>query len=109
MAVTENIGGTQTAVIGTEHTLATITAAGTYQLVVDLANLADGDTVELRIKVKTRSTSASQEVFYATFPHSQGTDEIKLAPPVPAPHEFVATLKQTTGTGRAFVWAIYEY
>jgi len=107
--VTENTGGSQTAVITTEHVLATITAAGTYQLVVDTANMVSGDTVELRVKVKARSASSSQEIFYATFSHAQGTDDLKLSPPCPAPFEFIATLKQTAGTGRAFVWAIYEY
>ena len=68
-----------------------------------------GDTLELRVKVKTRSASSSLEVFYASYSGVQGTDVIKLSPPMPAPFEFIATLKQTVGTGRAFIWSIYEY
>lgn len=110
MAVSENTGGSQTATINTEHTLATITAAGTYQLVVDISNLADGDELELRIKVKARSGSTSRVVFVGTYAHDPGSDgEVAISPPTPAPHEFVATLKQVAGTGRAFDWAIYEY
>ena len=109
MAVSENTGGTQTATVTTEHTLATITAAGTYQLVVDTTNMVFGDTLELRVKVKARSASSSLEVFYASYSGAQGTDVIKLSPPMPAPFEFIATLKQTVGTGRAFIWSIYEY
>ena len=106
----ENIGGSQTATISTEHTLATITAAGTYQLIVDLSNLANGDELELRIKVKARSSSGSKVVFISHYAHDQGDDgALVLSPPVPAPQEFVATLKQVAGTGRSFEWAIYEY
>lgn len=109
MAVSEKTGGTQTAVIATEHTLATIAAAGTYQLGVNTSNLVDGDTVELRVKVKLRSGNTLRQVFKAVYTNNQGDDEIKISPPVPAPFEFVATLKQTAGTGRAFIWSIYEY
>ena len=109
MAVSENTGGTQTATVTTEHTLATITAAGTYQLAVETTNMVAGDALELRIKVKARSASTSREVFYASYSGAQGNDQVKLSPPVPAPHEFIATLKQTTGTSRNFIWAIYEY
>ena len=109
MAVSENIGGTQTATVTTEHTLATITVTGTYQLIVDTTNLVFGDTVELRVKVKARSASSSAEVFYASYSGAQGADVLKLSPPVPAPFELIATLKQTVGTSRDFVWSIYEY
>lgn len=110
MAVSENTGGTQTATPGTEHTLATITGPGTYQLMVELTNLVDGEALELRIKVKGRSASSSRVVFATTYEHDQGADAaVALSPPVGAPHEFVATLKQVGGTGRDFVWAIYEY
>ncbi len=109
MAVFENTGGTQTATVTTEHTLATITAAGSYQLLVDTSNMVMGDTVELRIKVKVRSASSSAQVMYEPYSHAQGDDAVKISPPVPAPFEFVATLKQTAGTSRDFVWSIYEY
>ena len=109
MAVSEKVGGTQTATIGTEHTLSTITAAGTYQLIVDIDNLVAGDELELRVKVKVRSGNTLKEVFHASYAHDQGNDAVTLSPPVPAPFEFVATLKQTAGTGRAYVWSIVEY
>ena len=109
MAVSENTGGTQTATVTTEHTLATIAAAGTYQLVVDTDNMVNGDELELRIKVKVRSGNSLKEMFFASYAHDQGNNAIKIAPPVPAPFEFVATLKQTVGTSRDFIWSIYEY
>ena len=109
MAVSENTGGNQTATLTTEHTLATITSAGTYQLGVDLDNLANDETLELRIYVKLRSASSSKMVFYAVYKHDQGTNVIVLSPPVPAPFEFKATLEQNGGTGRSYDWSIYEY
>lgn len=109
MAVKENTGGSQTAVIGTEHTLATITAAGTYQLLVSLRNLADGDELELRVKIKIRTGEALEQVFRGVYSHAQGDTLIAESPPQPAVVEFVATLKQTAGTGRDFVWSIVEY
>ena len=109
MAVSENTGGTLSA-NGTEQTLATITAAGTYQLVVDLSNMTLGDIVEIRIKVKVRSGSSSKCVFLASYAHAQGADgSIVISPPVPSPFEFVATLEQVAGTNRNYIWSIYEY
>jgi hypothetical protein len=107
MAVSINTEGSQTAVISTEHTLATITSAGTYVLAVDLANLANGDVLELRVYTKLTSGDTSQLTYFATYANVQA-DKNVLSVPVPAPIEFKATLKQTAGTGRAFIWAVYQ-
>ncbi len=126
MAVSVNTSGSQTATIGTEHTLATITAAGTYQLGVNCVNMVGGtvndpDILELRIYVKLDTGDDSECVFSARFVGAQGDGAapgssakgtvIKFSMPVGAPIEFVATLKQTapSGGGRVFDWAIYEY
>lgn len=106
----ENTGGTQAATIGVEHTLASITTAGTYQLLVDTSNMADGDTLELRIDVDIRSGATTRTMFYSIYKDAQGVDDaIKISPPVPAPFRFAATLLQVTGTGRNYIWSIYEY
>lgn len=97
--------GTQTAVITTEHTLDTETGGKTYVLVVNLSNLANGDTVELRLKTKVLSGSASAIAAYATYSHAQEVDVV-YSVPVPANQELIATLKQTAGTGRNFEWAL---
>lgn len=110
MAVSENTGGTQTATVTTEHTLATIASAGTYQLMVELTNMVNDDELELRIYVKGRSGSTSRVALLASYKHAQGSDgQVVFSPPIPAPHEFKATLLQAAGTSRNFVWAIYEY
>jgi hypothetical protein len=103
---TEKTGGSQTAVISTEHTLATITDAGTYVLVVDTGNMLNGDELEIRIKTKVRSGNSSKLAYFAAFAHIQ-VEVNKVFVPVPTVVEFVATLKQTAGTGRAYIWSIY--
>lgn len=97
--------GEQTAVIGTEHTLATDGTDHTYILAVDTGNMQNGDELELRLKTKVRSGGTSRIAYGATYKHAQG-DPNKYSIPVPANIEIVATLKQTAGTGRAYPWAL---
>lgn len=102
--------GTQTAVIGTEHSLATITAAGVYQLRVSVANLADGDAVELRWKTKAKPGGTAQTIDVASYSDAQPTDRyVVFTVPIPLDAttgylEF--TLKQVRGTGRNYDFAI---
>lgn len=108
MAVTEKTGGSQTATISTEHTLATVTDAGIYVLRVDLNNLAAGDIVELRIKAKARNTTDTERLIHGPAIYGPVAPDQKLTDSVPilATGHFVATLKQVAGTGRAFPWVI---
>lgn len=99
--------GSQAATLDTEHTLATITDPGNYVLVVDLVNLVNNDAVILRIKTKITSGDASQLAYEAAYRHVQGHKNV-YSVPVPSPIEFIATLEQTDGTGRTFIWAVYE-
>lgn len=103
--------GTQTASIGTEHTLSAPSASNVYQLIVNLENMVNGDVIELRFKRKILSGSAAaQTVFFATYANAPGTDgELALSPPAPCPHGCAVTLKQTAGTGRDFDWSLEGY
>lgn len=105
MAVTQTNSGTQSATISTEHTLATITTAGVYVLRVDLNNLANGDRVVLRAKVKALSGGTTRQLFVGVYEHAQA-DKIADSIPVPIAHEVVFTLQQTAGTGRSFDWSV---
>jgi hypothetical protein len=105
MAVSSQDSGSQTATIDTEHTLATLSAAGVYILVVDTANMVNGDTVILKLKTKCRSTDTSRLAYSATYAHAQAEPN-KYSVPVPSDVELIATLEQTDGTGRAFPWSI---
>lgn len=104
MAVVSAASGTQSATVGTEHTLTTQTTAGVYQLVVDTSNMALGDVLELRVKTKAHGSGATSQVaFFSAFAHSQ-TEPNKYSPAIMVDTEIVCTLKQTAGTGRSYAW-----
>lgn len=106
MAVNSNQNGTQTATIGTEHTLgSSIVSAGTFLLVVNTANMVNGDVLELRAKTKVLTGGSEAVYLLATYAHAQG-DPVKMSIPIPSLYSLTFTLKQTAGTGRAFEWNI---
>lgn len=102
---TSKANGSQVAAINTEHTLATLTDAGSYVLGVDLSNMALGDKLTLRIKTKIRNVGVTRLAYVANYVHVQSVENC-LSIPIASPNEFVATLEQTAGTGRAFNWEI---
>jgi len=99
--------GSQIAVIGTEHVLATITVAGDYQLKVDMSNMALGDIVELRVKDKVRATGTSAEYVMKAFAHVQDPPVVASVP-IDILNEGIFTLKQVAGIGRTFNWEISQ-
>lgn len=104
MAVVESFG-TQTAVVGTEHTLATPSTSKTRVLLVDAAALVAGEGLELRIKGPVLASGTERLILLEPFtgvladPHTQ-------SPPVVMPQGGTITLKQISGTARSFPWAI---
>lgn len=104
-SIDEVASGTQTAVIATTHSLASLTAAETYVLVVNLVNMASGDTVVLKAKAKVIGGGSSSVAFEQTFTGDQ-TEEIVYCEPVPSAHEVEFTLRQSAGTGRQFEWSV---
>jgi hypothetical protein len=105
--VASNSNGSQTATITTEHTLGTITSPGVYQLQVDCNAMALGDILELRAKVKVRSTGTTREFLMAVISNVP-SEPVFISPAIPITNEIVFTLKQTAGTGRAFPWEIVQ-
>lgn len=101
----EHSSGTQTAVITTEHSLATITSAGAYVLHVDLSNMVNGDVVELVAKTKVTSTSTARQLFRVVYSHAQADPNVQSVP-VASPHSVEFLLKQTAGTGPNFDWSV---
>jgi len=117
MAVTEYTGNTQTATINTEHSLALISAAGVYQLVVNLSNMANGDVLELRAYLAVRSTNSRLLAKIATYANKQGDgtadsggdgEVIAFSIPFSSPFDIRFTLKQTAGTGKDYIWSVYQ-
>lgn len=98
--------GTQAATIDTEHTLgAAVTVPGTHILVVNTANMANGDVLELRGKTKVLSTGAEAIYLIASYVHAQ-SDPVKMSIPIPSLYSVTFTLRQTAGVGRTFEWAV---
>lgn len=112
--MTSQGSGTQTAVIGTEHTLLDIAIAGTFTIEVDKVNMAAGDVLELRI-YNTVLTGGTRRVAYlARFADAQPTDDM-IAISVPISNDLSDagalrfTLTQTRGTGRNYPWKVLAY
>ena len=105
---TDEATGSQTATIGTEHTLATVNTAGVFVLKVDTTNMVNGDALELRIKTKNDSGEASAVLeYFATFENAQTeVQKPSLAVVLSVNDAAAFTLKQTAGTGRAFPWTV---
>lgn len=106
MAWTLASSGTQTAVITTEHTLATDTNNATFQPFVRLNNMALGDIVELRIYTMTLTGGTLEVAWKATYGPSLPAAIVSAGPMLASDISYRLTLKQTAGTGRNFDWKI---
>lgn len=108
--VAENTDGSQTAVIATEHTLATITSAGVFVLRVDTSNMVVGDRLVLRVKAESRVSETVLLLLYETAFSDVQIEVLKDSPPIasPASGQCSFTLEQTDGTARVFEWSIID-
>lgn len=102
--------GDQLAVIGTDHTLASVTApagGAVYQLLLDVHEMQPDDAVTVRVRAPVRPAGVVRTAYEATFDDAQA-DARKDSPAlyVAAGDTFVATLVQHHGTGRTFPYAI---
>lgn len=110
MAVTEKATGTQTAVISTPHTLATITDPGVYVLCVNTSNMLADDILQLTVESHITDGASLEEDFSAVFKHAQQSNNKRSIPiSIVEGCELVATLEQKAGTGRDFFWSIHQY
>ena len=101
--------GTQTATVGTEHILwEDLAANGTYQLVVNLQNLAIGETVELRIYRSVLSTDAAPSLYAVWRKTRTGADidVVAVSTAVLTTRHLRFTLRQINGTARSFRWVV---
>ncbi len=103
--ITVHSTGTQTAVINTEHTLATVATSGVFVIQLDLSNMVVGDYAEVVVKVRQTSGGAYKQQSYSLYAHAQA-DVIQQSVPIVAPYGVEFTLKQTAGTGRDFPWLV---
>ena len=105
MAVTVVDSGSQTATLTTWHDVDTIVStAGVYVFAVDMSNLANGETLDIRVKVNTVSGGTQAVLYQASYSHAQA-EPIVQTPPIVVPDDATFSIRQTGGTGRAFPWA----
>ena len=104
MPTTES-SGTQSASIGSEHSLATVAAARVLILTVDAVNMANGDVLELRVKTRVLTGGTNRLAYMASYANVQ-SEPIKISIPVVSMFNCEFTLKQTAGTGRNYDWSM---
>jgi hypothetical protein len=105
MSWTLDSSGTQTATIGTEHSLATSTSNATFVYEVDLSALAAGEVVELRVKGTTLTGGTAGQMWKGTYT-ALLVNVREASPPVASDISINVTLKQISGTGRSFPWKL---
>lgn len=114
MAVTAQASGTQTATIGTEHTLTDVNTSGTFTLHVDTNAMIAGDSLELRVYQMVLTASTRRVAYFQNYFDAQSADD-KIKITIPISNELTDTgalrfsLKQVTGTGRSFPWKVLRY
>lgn len=99
--------GTQTAVVGTEHTLNTTdpeTADCILQVWIDASNMQVGDYLELRIYEKVKSAGTQRLLWWSELANAQS--ELYASPSVHVRNGWKVTLKQTLGTARSYDWSL---
>lgn len=80
---------------GTEQTLDTETAAKTYVLMLDLNDIANGETVTVRLKTRPLTGGTTRTVYRADYANVQTTQPIVVSAPVPSLFELIATIEGT--------------
>jgi hypothetical protein len=108
MAAIES-SGTQTATLTSEHELAAPSTLKTRVLIVDIANMVNGETLTLQMKLKVLTGGTVRTVWKSVYKHdpgAAGSPEIVQSPPLVMPFGGSITLRQDGGTGRAYDWSI---
>jgi len=109
MAITESNTGTTTPTVGTTWSdlVANSTADGVYQVWVDCAAMVIGDAMELRVNEKVISAGTARTAFISGLSNAQGQAAL-VSPALVLMHGWTVSIRQTTGTARAFPWSIRQ-
>ena len=92
-----------------ETDLATVTAAGSFVVAVDVSAMTDAatpDELEVRYYGKARSGDTERLIRTDTVRGAQA-NALFVSLPILSPHHLRVSAKQTQGTLRTFPWAIY--
>lgn len=113
MAVSD-VHGTAFPGIGSPVTLADTSAAATYQLTIELGNLAAGDVLEVRIWKKVLTGGTRGVAYFARRSDAQPADDRQLLS-VPISTALAdsgairAEITQTKGSSRNFDWCLEKF
>jgi hypothetical protein len=111
-----NTSGSQsgTHTITSEHFVTLPNVAATFQFIVDTINMAASDTVELRAYQMVLTGGTARVIYKTIFAGAQSTDDLIKAC-IPVSNELTDTgatqfsIKQTSGTARAFPWKALKF
>jgi hypothetical protein len=106
----QHASGTQAATVNTEHFVGTDpeTTTGAFQFRVELNEMARADTLEIRVyeKVNDSADTARQIAMWPIL--NEQTDLLFVSPALMLGNGWRFSIKQTTGTGRSFQWAVWK-
>jgi hypothetical protein len=111
MAVTSVASGTQAAVIGTEHFVASVNTAGAFVFWVNRKNMVALDTLERRVYKIVKPGGTSDPYLFAAFygavpTWDQVLESLAVLNSATDTDAVKFSLLQRYGTGRTFDWAI---
>lgn len=111
---TENSNTTTPSALGTEAVLDQIPGTGVYTFEIDLANMAAGDVLEVRLKKKILSGGTLRNIFVQHyFGAPNGDNMIQISVPIgndlTDADSVVFAITQTHGTLRAYPWKVVKY
>ena len=92
---------------GTEQTLATISAPGSYVFRINLTPLALGDRIVLRQYGESRTSESALLLVYETAFSDAQVEVLKVGPPIDVATNGQCrfTMELTNGTNRTLVWS----
>lgn len=106
MTVAQLTSGSQTCVIGTEHTLNSPAGGKTYVLNLDCNALVAVDILEVRLYKKIVSGGTLRLLDNPTEIAGPPGGDGFMSIPLPSAWGCSFTIKQTAGTGRVVPWSI---
>jgi len=104
----QKTSGTQTTVIDTLHTLATVTDAGVYVIALDLNDMVAGDIIELDVLVKVLTGGTARKYLPTAIYVAPLASPVVLSIPIPVLWSVIFKLQQTDGATSDIPWEVIQ-